>query len=594
VAGALWVEGKDALRAWLEPGAEAGEDTDTRTRTAADTGADMRTGAGTGTGTGTETLARGAVPLSLGVPLVRLERRLVVPAAGSDEAAPEGSPLWAEVSAGWREIGDARAEVLAAFGRAAANAGLGPREAVLRRRISVETHPELVDHSFYRQPTGWPEMEDRYPVVPMTMLMELMMDAARELVPERLPIGLSGVRAARWLAVSPPAELSFHCRFDGHNRVEVEIRGYASGVVDLDLDYPEAPDADRAPLDAPTRAPLSADRLYAERWMFHGPAYQGVRDVGVLGPGGIRGELVSLAARGGLLDNAGQLLGYWVMQQADVDRLAMPVSLSETRFFGPHPAPGEPLTCTVRVRQLSETQVRADVELSLRGKVWASIRGWTDRRFDSDPRVWSVLTFPEQNTIAAPHAEGFVLLRQPWRAAASRDLLSRRYFGLAERTAQKAVLPRDLTPWMMARIAAKDCARQHLWERGAPPLFPIEIEAVDEGDGCFRTRGGGAELRVLVAQHASGVAVARVLPGGAAGDTGADAPPAALVVEPLQDGEAAAPARARVALAVAERALGEPTAEVRETSDERVRVVAGGEALWVETALVDGHMVGWS
>jgi hypothetical protein len=274
------------------------------------------------------------------------------------------------------------------------------------------------------------------------------------------------------------------------------------------------------------------------------------------------------------------------------------VSLSETRFFGPHPAPGEPVTCTVRVRQLSETQVRADVELAVRGKVWASIRGWTDRRFDSDPRVWSVLTFPEQNTIAAPHAEGFVLLRQPWRAAASRDLLSRRYLGLAERAALKGVLPRDQAPWMMARIAAKDCARHHLWERGAPPIFPVEAEAVDQGDGCFRTRCGGAELRILVAHHPSGVAVARVLEGAAGGAGDADARRAALVVEPLQDGEAAATARARVALAVAGRALGEAAragaAEVRETSDERVRVVAGGEALWVETALVDGHMVGWS
>ncbi|MEJ7731313.1 MAG: polyketide synthase dehydratase domain-containing protein [Polyangiaceae bacterium] len=424
-----------------------------------------------------------------------------------------------------------------------------------------------------------------------------MMDAARELVPERLPVGLSGVRAARWLAVCPPAELSFHCRFDGHSRVEVEIRGYASGVVDLDLDYPAAPDADPAPLDATTPAGLSAERLYAERWMFHGPAYQGVRDVGVLGPGGIRGELVSLAARGGLLDNAGQLLGYWVMQQAETDRLAMPVSLSETRFFGPHPAPGEAVTCTVRVRQLSETQVRADVELAVRGKVWASIRGWTDRRFDSDPRVWSVLTFPEQNTIAAPHAEGFVLLRQPWRAAASRDLLSRRYLGAGGRAALKGVLPRDQAPWLMARIAAKDCARHHLWERGAPPIFPIEVEAVD-GATAASGRAAAAELRVLVAHHPSGVAVARVLDGGVRHAGAPDTHPVALGIEPLQDGEATATARARVALAVARRALGESAAagaaEVRETSDERVRVVAGGEALWVETALVDGHMVGWS
>jgi hypothetical protein len=110
--------------------------------------------------------------------------------------------------------------------------------------------------------------------------------------------------------------------------------------------------------------------------------------------------------------------------------------------------------------------------------------------------------------------QGFGLLHQPWRASASRDLLARRYLDERERAAMRQAGPRNQTAFLLERIAAKDCVRQHLWDAGQGPIFPIEIEIEQEAPGVLRARGPrSVDLRVAVAQHETGVAVARVAVG---------------------------------------------------------------------------------
>jgi phosphopantetheinyl transferase len=251
--------------------------------------------------------------------------------------------------------------------------------------------------------------------------------------------------------------------------------------------------------------------------MFHGPAYQGVVGLGALSKDGIRGTLVSLSAKGGLLDNAGQLLGYWVMQNATVDRLAMPVLLERVRFFAPEPPPGERLECTARILELDASLVRADVELSRGGRVWCRIDGWEDRRFDTDERVWNILMFPEKNLLTEMRPERFGVLRQPWRGAASRDLLARRYLTEKERKDQQKVGPRGKGEWLLARMAIKDCVRRHLWDRGHGPLFPAEIEIDTEPSGRPVVRGPFKEEIHVSAAHKQGLVVARISEGRACG-----------------------------------------------------------------------------
>ncbi|WP_242606410.1 type I polyketide synthase, partial [Protofrankia symbiont of Coriaria ruscifolia] len=78
----------------------------------------------------------------------------------------------------------------------------------VRRTLSIETMPYIIDHCFYRQPPRWPHLVDRFPVVPMTAVLELMIDQARAVVPDRVVVGVTDVRALRWLAIEPAVEVT--------------------------------------------------------------------------------------------------------------------------------------------------------------------------------------------------------------------------------------------------------------------------------------------------------------------------------------------------------------------------------------------------
>jgi acyl transferase domain-containing protein/phosphopantetheinyl transferase len=545
VAAALWVEGMaprfDHLPAAASTAPAAATPPATSPRL--DLGAPLITLGGT-----VEPLAIAATPST---------RHAATGLGVAPQAA--GHPVLAELDAALREATDAARLVTAAWERGsaappapAAPTGNGarrptqPRQAATTRVLSLETMPFLRDHCLFPQPDGWPEMADRFPVVPMTTLVELMAATARELVPGRAVAAVEDVRARRWLAVAPPVTVTTRACFDGADRVTVSIEsaghereaaatqagspppgqpgggapvGYARGTVVLagpdTVAAPPGPSGE--PLTRERPAELSASQLYQDRWMFHGPAFQGVTALGPIADDGIRGTLRSLPAPGALLDNAGQLMGYWVMASTVVDRLALPATIERVRFHGLQPPPGEAVGCTVWIRALSASAVRADMELRRAdGRVWAQVEGWEDRRFASDEVVWPALFHPSRCGVAQPQPGGWVLVRERWPDAAARELMARRYLDSAERAAHERRNPRGQRQWLLGRIAVKDAVRQWLWARGAGPLFPVEIHVEADPQGrpyvaLPAKLGFAGELAVSLA-HSGPLAAAIVRP----------------------------------------------------------------------------------
>lgn len=417
-------------------------------------------------------------------------------------------PLAADFEALLAAVGSASHEVLSAFARPQPAA---PRERTTVQRFSLETMPELRDHSFVRQPPGWPVSSDWQPVVPMTTSVALLAQHAMELVPDRIAVAVEQVRAYRWLIVAPAVDVPVVARFDGRDRVAVRLGDYAEATVVLAPEYPEPPALPvhaREARDPPRSGGTDGPTLYADRLLFHGPAFQGLVHVGALRDDGVTGTLKSGAALGALLDNAGQLFGYWVMARHEIDRMAMPVHIARVSFFGPHPAPGEHLDCDVTIRSADARSVVADVTVSRHGRVWASIEAWEDRRFETDARLWEVMLWPEKHCLSEPQPEGFVVFDDHYRAAPTRDRLSRRYLGEEEREQYGRQGPRTQRAWLAGRIAAKDAVRDLLRRAGRGPLFPVEVTIANEPSGrpVAKTRAS-ADVRVSIA-HKDGIAVA--------------------------------------------------------------------------------------
>ncbi|MCB0988419.1 MAG: polyketide synthase dehydratase domain-containing protein [Microthrixaceae bacterium] len=382
--------------------------------------------------------------------------------------------------------------------------------------LSVADQPWWHDHSFYEQPADWHCLEDEFPLVPMTGIIEMLAAEAQALVPGTVAVRVESIRAFRWLAVEPPASVSVKVVVDaaatavappGTTVVKASVDGHARAVIHLATEWPAAPAPEARPVTGHVEVPVAPERIYVERHLFHGPEYQGLAELN-FGADGATGVLVAGSAPGALLDNAGQVFGLWMASAVDRDRLVLPTSIDSMAFYGPLPEPGSRVGCVVNCTSLTDQTVRADLELTVDGEVWCRILGWEDRRFQSDDRLFMVLRKPQVTPLAEPQPEGWVMVREGWPDSASRDVVMRRFLGQAERADYAGRNPNVQRTWLLGRIAAKDAVRTLLWSNGAGPVFPVEISVANDADGRPTVTGPGADDVAVSIAHTAGIGVA--------------------------------------------------------------------------------------
>jgi acyl transferase domain-containing protein/phosphopantetheinyl transferase len=412
------------------------------------------------------------------------------------------SPLAAELRGLLHDTAESAAAVLAADARASAGAApqTRPTAAPCARdtvlRISTETMPYLRDHCFFFQREDWPDEDDRWPVVPAATLIQHMIDVAEQTMPGRHARAVHDVRLHRWLVAVPPVDVPVTAVAEGPDRVRVSLGQYCQAVVELGTRLPDAPPREWSVDPSAERVPdITAEELYRQRWMFHGPHFQGVTELSAVGERHLRGVITTPEAPGGLLDNVGQLLGYWVKSTERARPVVFPWRMRQIRFFGPYPAPGTSLDCTVRIRSVSDTTVEADMELTHNGRLWARLDGWQDYRFDVDADADAVQRFPEHQTLSRFRSGGWALLFERWSGVSSRDIVMRIYLGAAERADYDRCSPRVRRQWLLGRIAVKDAVRRWLWDHGCGPIFPAEIRVFNDERG--RPRVSGLHGRML-------------------------------------------------------------------------------------------------
>ena len=426
------------------------------------------------------------------------------------ELAKRSHPVIAELEAVLTDAAEASRAVTAKFAAMEkVEDRMEAREMRYKWTLSLDELPFVIDHCLVRQPASWPVLSDRQPVIPLTTTFELMRDVARGLVAERTPITLRKVSALRWLALDTPLDLDVTAKFDGRESVELDLGGYARATVLVREQYPEPPAADTASFANEHPAPVTAAQLYTDHWLFHGPLFQGIEEISVMGDDGLRGRVRTPASTGALIDCAGQLMVFWILATLGIDRYTLPAGVNAVEFFGPQPSPGTLVTATVRIRSVTPRTVYADLELAdVNNHVWARLTGFENRRFATDDVTWPVLRYPELNTIGESDPGGWVRLTDRWPDAASRELIARRYFNTTERQEYHSHAPRGLRHWLMGRIAAKDAVRRWLWAQGAGPLFPVEIAIRTGPQGRpIVNVPDGSKVCVSIA-HSSDVAVA--------------------------------------------------------------------------------------
>ncbi|AGP60649.1 beta-ketoacyl synthase [Streptomyces rapamycinicus NRRL 5491] len=393
-------------------------------------------------------------------------------------------------------------------------------------RVSTETMPYLRDHCFFPQRPGWPDEPDRWPVVPATTIVQHLMDTAeRTAGGNTVAVAVHGARFDQWVTASPPTTVQVTAtRTSGTAHHTVTFGRGARATVEVADRHSDTRPTPWSVDPATERTPdHTAQLIYAERWMFHGPAFQGLTELTAIGASHIRGTITTPPAPGALLDNVGQLLGYWIMATRTERTVVFPIGMRLMRFFGPHPAPGTPVECLIRITSLTDTALEADAQLLIGGEVWAELSGWQDRRFDNHPETRPVERFPQRNTLSRPQPGGWVLLHERWPDLASRDLIMRNHLGGDERTGYEHQPPRGRRQWLLGRIAAKDAVRRWLWDHGEGPVFPAEIGIREDAQGrpyAIGVHGRTLPELALSLAHRAETGVALVVPRHANGAAG--------------------------------------------------------------------------
>ena len=313
-----------------------------------------------------------------------MERERLAPAAGQQKPAGPGAvaalrayadriPEAGQLAAMLEETASAAVLVLSA----------GNSRSVLP--VSLDAMPHLADHSFHRQPDGWPERADTMPVVPAAAIVAHMMDAVREAVPGMVPIAVEDLSLRDWVLADPPQEVELNVTLSGAAsaggpaRYAVSFGRYARATVLVAAGYPAAPAVWEHEPRGEQPAAISAERMYGDRVVFHGPRYQGITQVHAQGERHIRTTIRALPAPGAVLDCGLQAMINWLFATQQERTFCLPVGIGAVRFFGPPPTDGDLLDSTLRVSELTDRRVGGDIQFVTAGGVRLQVEGVVGR-----------------------------------------------------------------------------------------------------------------------------------------------------------------------------------------------------------------------
>jgi acyl transferase domain-containing protein/phosphopantetheinyl transferase len=367
------------------------------------------------------------------------------------------------------------------------------KELTLQRTLDLKRDLFLHDHVFVNAPHK--PSEQRVPVLPLTMSMEFAAEAAALLSPGLGLVGFENIRGRRWIALHDAStlELRIEARVvsldpqTGVQRVQVTLLDDDTTSFSATVLFAETYRQDLDNLIAEPSGgqawPLAAEQVYAERYMFHGPAFQCIAELSALGEQGAsavlavrpRDQLFASCAQPLLftdpcvMDGVGQIVGLWARLNG---RYILPLGVEKIEFFGPPPAPESLLPIRIEIVELSEEtqQIRANVELEDgQGGVWARLTGWTEYLWKWSDRYVDCTELPHHHIWADEltlpgAAEGSVCT-----AIASSELAGVNLEWTAHLFLHEAEMPEFLAladkrrrqQFLASRVAAKDAIR--LW-----------------------------------------------------------------------------------------------------------------------------------
>lgn len=399
--------------------------------------------------------------------------------------------------------------------------------ATVRRLLTTSMDLYLLDHAIGGIVSSSSAAGDKVYLLPLMVAVEIMTETASLLAPGMVPIALNDVWAYRRIRVDHvgfPLVVSARLLQPDRTRVLVEMRrgpGSAcaeAGAEEAPLmsceatfapEYPAAPEPELAPPEGSSTPRLLAEWLYGPGLMFHGPRMQCVRRLNAIADRSIAGTVKvrgisswftgyqadqaqkELLIDPNLLDNASQLVLFYLFEKALPADALLPFHIDSLHFFGPPHPPGESMTVNARLLSVTDAGTRAHVEIVGRdGRTHARITGISSRRIIL-PRQWrEFIERPAHVALskplcfhdaAMPDSDAWSCFRLDEENLPQDEVTvdwltdyvlspEERDYWLKEVRAQKRK-----REWLMGRIAAKDAVRALIKRHKQIELAPADI-----------------------------------------------------------------------------------------------------------------------
>jgi phosphopantetheine--protein transferase-like protein len=417
-------------------------------------------------------------------------------------------------------------------------------EVVVIRRLDVREDLFLRDHTIGGQVSRYSPELTALPVLPLAVSVEMLVEAASLLCPNKILIGMKQVVASRWVVVEKDyVEVELRARLTHSALHEIEIlvemievedpKGETSrkpeaiirGTVIFGHDYPK-PEEGRKLLINNRPSKCSPNQYYREI-MFHGPRFQSIAKINHVGTNGIE-TIARVLPKDTLfhsipspqflldpllVDAAGQSVGFWAAEELERGFVVFPTGFESLRIYGAPPACGAEMKVHTTSLLLEDGRIKSDINFeTLSGHPWISFQGWHDKRFDFPRSFVQFVLSPTDHLLAerwdALHElvpmDRFVCCRlnglpqavlnaQPgsiWPRAWARIILSPR----EQATWHTLRVPeKRRREWLIGRLVAKDSVRLYLKERYGVQLCPADIEIIPDRHG--RPEATGAWTR---------------------------------------------------------------------------------------------------
>ncbi|MGH3912910.1 MAG: beta-ketoacyl synthase N-terminal-like domain-containing protein [Pseudonocardiaceae bacterium] len=418
-------------------------------------------------------------------------------------------------------------------------------ELIAIRRLDVEEDLFLHDHTFGRQVSVTDPSLLALPVVPLTVSIEMLAEAAVALFPGQVVVSMRNVRGYQWIALDEGhatlrlvarraatgagREVKVELQRLGEDAVSGDQAGtrVVEGVVRLADSYPTPPAGAPLPLRAERPYVQGTTALYRSGRMFHGPRFQGVIALDRWGEDGTEATMQTLPTHNlfastpepalltdpMLLDAAGQLVGFWALEYLSDGFTGFPFLLEELQVFGPHPASGTPVRGLARIAYVSARHVRADIDLvGPDDRLLARLVGWTDHCLDLPEALSQTMnSSPRDAALGAqwktlvdglPAAETFICWRideLPLDALTAHGRIPQRILApwvlsRRERAAWTSLTGSEQrrSEWLLGRAAAKEATRAILRNSFDLDLYPADVDITTDEHGNLVAGGSWA------------------------------------------------------------------------------------------------------